>query len=154
MDISHDPHSVFLDTGFDSTLVTITHGEPENGYYGGYVNSNPAVEFGARVDCVPHPGYGTLVSNLMIYHRGEEVMTYAGGWINKPRSEYELGLAKEIFKAFPERVLRPPLPTLKADFAKVRRDSMPRVFAERSRDETGRATRQFRQNQKDAGRGR
>ena len=155
MDIDHDPNSVFLDTGFDSRVVTIKHGEPEKGYYGGYLNPDPSMEFGAKVNDFMKQGYwGVRVAKLFIYHKGEEIMTFDGCWINRPRSDYEAAVMKEITRGFPERTVRPPLLEMQSEFKRAARRPTRDAFREQANDHDGPRRRQFRHNAKDAGRSR
>jgi hypothetical protein len=156
MDIDHNPNTFFLDTGFDSKVVTITHGDPEKGYYGGYLNSDPSMEFGAKVYDLMGYGYGgSRVARLSVYNGGEEIMTIVeGGYINTPKSQYQKDVAKEIIRGFPARTVRPDLPEMGSEFKRSVKRPARDAFREHANDQEGPRRRQFRHNAREAGRSR
>lgn len=159
--VEHDPnpHSTYLDVGFDSDYVTLTEGRPGEGPVWGYLSAHPEITFAARVSD-QHGLYGVRggwrIQSLIVSKGAKEVLTFTAGrgWINRRLTQEHADIVEQIRKGFPERTVRPPLPEYRPDFVRAALRLLGSNFRAQAQSNVRARERQFRQNAKDAGRSR
>lgn len=89
----------------DYANVVITKGDPATDLsLGGYVREHPDYHFAAKVyDRAGECGIGSgRISELTVWHRGEEIMNYSRGWDLRPSAPEHLDIMVKICAAFPQ----------------------------------------------------
>lgn len=157
MDTHPDPRSVFKDTGFDRRTVTITEGDPDKGgYVAGHLKAAPQIEFSAHLtDMGSGRGIeGGRIIKLIVSTPARWRLVYDQGWIRSSTREADLRILRQLLRAFPERILRDPLPSNRSDFARSSRRPAGPEFAKSARRPERAANYRFRENARSVGRAR